>query len=94
VPGRITNGLEKVATMAHQRENNVDVWIPVRQERSYHSLPYKLQCILVLVKINFYKVWPTICQNILVTFIIANAYNMKIYFMEFLITLRWFCRCL
>jgi hypothetical protein len=25
VPGRITNGLEKVATMAHQRENNVDV---------------------------------------------------------------------
>jgi hypothetical protein len=54
--------------------------------KNYSLLP-NLGCILALVKVKLYKVGPTIYEIIL-NFVILNAYNMKIYFMMILITLR------
>jgi hypothetical protein len=53
----------------------------------YDSLLPNLGCILGLVKVKVYKVGSTIYENIL-TFIIPNVYNIKIFFMMIQITLR------
>jgi hypothetical protein len=53
----------------------------------YYSLLPNLGCILGLVNVKLYKVGSTIYENIL-TFIIPNVYNINIYFMMILITLR------